>query len=67
VKGKENYVCIEVMVRKFKSVMRKQGYRKTSSDHCVFVQKFLMMILSFFYFMLMTCLLLVKMFLGLIG
>lgn len=26
--------------KKFEHVMEKQGYRKTSSDHCVFVQKF---------------------------
>ncbi|GJR64776.1 retrovirus-related pol polyprotein from transposon TNT 1-94 [Tanacetum coccineum] len=26
--------------KKFESVIRKQGYRKTSSDHCVFFQKF---------------------------
>ena len=28
------------MVKKFESVMGKQGYRKTTSDHCIFVQKF---------------------------
>ena len=26
--------------KKFESVMGEQGYRKTTSDHCVFVQKF---------------------------
>ena len=26
--------------KKFESVMGEQGYKKTSSDHCVFVQKF---------------------------
>lgn len=26
--------------KKFESVMGEQGYRKTTFDHCVFVQKF---------------------------
>ena len=26
--------------KKFESVMGEQGYKKTSSNHCVFVQKF---------------------------
>ena len=26
--------------KKFESVMGEQGYKKTTSDHCVFVQKF---------------------------
>ena len=52
VKGKEDYVCKlkkslyglkqapRQWYNKFESVMREQGYRKTTSDHCVFVQKF---------------------------
>ena len=26
--------------KKFESIMAEQGYQKTTSDHCVFVQKF---------------------------
>jgi hypothetical protein len=52
VKGKEDYVCRlkkslyglkqapRQWYKKFESVMQEQGYRKTTSDHCVFVQKF---------------------------
>jgi hypothetical protein len=52
VKGKEDYVCRlqkslyglkqapRQWYKKFESVMGKQGYRKTSSDHCVFFQRF---------------------------
>lgn len=52
VKGKDDYVCrlkkslygLKQAPRqwymKFESVMEKQGYKKTTSDHCVFVQKF---------------------------
>ena len=52
VKGKENYVCKlkkslyglkqapRQWYKKFESVMIQQGYKKTTSDHCVFVQKF---------------------------
>jgi transposase InsO family protein len=52
VKGKEDYVCQlkkslyglkqapRQWYKKFESVMEEQGYRKTTSDHCVFVQKF---------------------------
>ncbi|GJX17062.1 putative RNA-directed DNA polymerase [Tanacetum coccineum] len=52
VTGKEGYVCglqkslyglkqaPRQWYKKFKSVIGKQGYRKTSSDHCVFFQKF---------------------------
>ncbi|GJW81938.1 putative RNA-directed DNA polymerase [Tanacetum coccineum] len=52
VKGKEGYVCRlqkslyglkqapRQWYKKFESVIGKQGYRKTSSDHCVFFQKF---------------------------
>ena len=52
VKGKEDYVCKlkkslyglkqapRQWYKKFESVMGEQGYRKTTSDHCVFVQKF---------------------------
>ena len=52
VKGKEDYVCRlkkslyglkqapRLWYQKFESVMGEQGYRKTTSDHCVFVQKF---------------------------
>ncbi|GJX10354.1 putative RNA-directed DNA polymerase [Tanacetum coccineum] len=52
VKGKEDYVCRlqkslyglkqapRQWYKKFESVIGKQGYRKTSSDHCVFFQKF---------------------------
>jgi transposase InsO family protein len=52
VKGKEDYVCRlkkslyglkqapRQWYKKFESVMEEQGYRKTTSDHCVFVQKF---------------------------
>ncbi|RVW40094.1 Retrovirus-related Pol polyprotein from transposon TNT 1-94 [Vitis vinifera] len=51
-KRKEDYVCkLKKSVyglkqaprqwyKKFESVMGEQGYRKTTSDHCVFVQKF---------------------------
>ncbi|KAL6323545.1 hypothetical protein AAG906_039125 [Vitis piasezkii] len=51
-KGKEDYVCKlkkslyglkqapRQWYKKFESVMGEQGYRKTTSDHCVFVQKF---------------------------
>ena len=52
VKGKEDYVCRlkkslyglkqapRQWYKKFESIMEVQGYRKTTSDHCVFVQKF---------------------------
>ncbi|KAL4559836.1 hypothetical protein LXL04_031982 [Taraxacum kok-saghyz] len=52
VKGKEDYVCRlqkslyglkqapRQWYKKFESVMGKQGYRKTASDHCVFFQRF---------------------------
>ena len=52
VKGKENYVCRlrkslyglkqapRQWYKKFESVMGEQGFRKTTSDHCVFMQKF---------------------------
>ncbi|KAJ4716959.1 Retrovirus-related Pol polyprotein from transposon TNT 1-94 [Melia azedarach] len=52
IKGKEYYVCKlkkslyglkqapRQWYKKFESVMGEQGYRKTSSDHCVFIQKF---------------------------
>jgi hypothetical protein len=52
VKGKEDYVCRlqkslyglkqapRQWYKKFESVMGKQGYRKTNSDHCVFFQRF---------------------------
>ena len=52
VRGKEDYVCrlkkilygLKQAPRqwyvKFESVMGEQGYKKTTSDHCVFVQKF---------------------------
>ncbi|GJV43043.1 retrovirus-related pol polyprotein from transposon TNT 1-94 [Tanacetum coccineum] len=52
VKGKEDYMCRlqkslyglkqapRQWYKKFESVIGKQGYRKTSSDHCVFFQKF---------------------------
>ena len=51
-KGKESYVCKlkkslyglkqapRQWYKKFESVMVQQGYKKTTSDHCVFVQKF---------------------------
>ena len=51
-RGKENYVCKlkkslyglkqapRQWYKKFESVMGEQGYKKTTSDHCVFVQKF---------------------------
>ena len=51
-RGKENYVCKlkkslyglkqapRQWYKKFESVMGEQGYKKTISDHCVFVQKF---------------------------
>ena len=51
-KGKEDYVCKlkkslyglkqapRQWYKKFESVMGEQGYKKTTSDHCVFVQKF---------------------------
>ena len=52
IKGKEDYACKlkkslyglkqtpMQWYKKFESVMGEQGYRKTTSDHCVFVQKF---------------------------
>ncbi|KAJ9560716.1 hypothetical protein OSB04_005876 [Centaurea solstitialis] len=52
VKGKEDYVCRlqkslyglkqapRLWYNKFESVMGKQGYKKTTSDHCVFFQRF---------------------------
>ncbi|GLT38191.1 hypothetical protein SLA2020_124550 [Shorea laevis] len=52
VKGKEDFVyklkkslyglkqAPRQWYRKFESVMRQHGYKKTSSDHCVFVKKF---------------------------
>lgn len=52
VKGKEDYVCRlkkslyglkqapRQWYKKFESVMSRHGYKKTTSDHCVFVQKF---------------------------
>ena len=52
VKGKEDYVCRlqkslyglkqapRQWYKKSESVMGKQGYRKTASDHCVFFQRF---------------------------
>jgi transposase InsO family protein len=52
VKGKEDYVCRlqkslyglkqapRQWYKKFESVMGEQGYRKTTSDHCVFFQRF---------------------------
>ncbi|KAL5842405.1 hypothetical protein ACOSQ3_013008 [Xanthoceras sorbifolium] len=51
-KGNEDYVCRlkkslyglkqapRQWYKKFESVMGEQGYKKTTSDHCVFVQKF---------------------------
>jgi len=51
-KGKEGYVCKlkkslyglkqapRQWYKKFKSVMGQHGYQKTTSDHCVFIQKF---------------------------
>nr|AAV88069.1 hypothetical retrotransposon [Ipomoea batatas] len=52
VKGKEDYVCRlkkslyglkqapRQWYKKFTSVMSKHGYKKTSSDHCVFVNRY---------------------------
>ncbi|GKB49794.1 putative RNA-directed DNA polymerase [Tanacetum coccineum] len=44
VTSKQKFVRVEAAPRqwykKFESVIGKQGYRKTSSDHCVFFQKF---------------------------
>ena len=52
VKGKENHICKlkkslyglkqapRPWYKKFESVMIQQGYKKTTSDHCVFMQKF---------------------------
>ena len=52
VKRKEDYVCRLKKIlyvlkqaprqwyKKFESVMGEQGYKKTTSDHCLFVQKF---------------------------
>ena len=67
VDGKENFVCKlkkslyglkqapRQWYKKFEFVMEEQGYKKTSSDHCVFVQNFLTMILSSFCSMWMIC------------
>jgi hypothetical protein len=38
--------------KKFESVMKEQGYRKTTSNHCVFMQKFPN---GDFIILLMTC------------
>ena len=66
-KGKEDYVCnlkkslyglkqaLRQWYKKFELVMGEQSYHKTTSDHCVFIQNSLMMILLFYYSMLMTC------------
>jgi hypothetical protein len=52
VKGKEDYVCrlkkslyglkqtLKQWYKKFESVIEEQGYKKTTFDHCVFVQIF---------------------------
>ena len=52
VKGKEDHVCKlkkslyglkqapRQWYKKFESVIVKQGYKKTTSDHCVFVKQF---------------------------
>nr|KYP77046.1 Retrovirus-related Pol polyprotein from transposon TNT 1-94 [Cajanus cajan] len=52
IEGKEDYVCRlrkslyglkqapRQWYKKFESVMCEQGYKKTTSDHCVFVRKF---------------------------
>ncbi|KAJ4718977.1 Retrovirus-related Pol polyprotein from transposon TNT 1-94 [Melia azedarach] len=52
IKGKEDYVCKlkkslyglkqapRQWYKKFETVMGEQGYPKTSSDHCIFIQKF---------------------------
>ncbi|RDX60286.1 hypothetical protein CR513_61582, partial [Mucuna pruriens] len=48
ISGKEDYVCRlkkslyapRQWYKKFESVMCEQGYKKTTSDHCVFVRKF---------------------------
>ena len=52
VQGKENHVCRlkkslyglkqapRQRYKKFESVMSEQSYKKTTSDHCVFVRKF---------------------------
>ena len=52
VRGKEDYVCRlkkslyglkqapKHWYKKFESIMEEQGYRKTTSNHCVFVKKF---------------------------
>ena len=51
VEGKEEYVCrlrkslyglkqaLRKWYKKFESVMCEQGYKKTTSDHCVFIKK----------------------------
>ena len=77
VEGKEDYVCRlrkslyslkqapRQWYKKFEFVMCEQGYRKTTFDHCVFVRKFSNDTSLSCYYMLMTCLLLGKMFPGL--
>ena len=57
VKGKQDYFCRlkkslydlkqrpKQWYKKFELVIEKQGYNKTISDHCVFVQRFLEMTL----------------------
>ena len=67
VDGIENFVCklrkslyglkqaSKQWYKKFESVMEEQGYKKTSSDHCVFVQNFLTMTLSSFCCMWKIC------------
>lgn len=66
-KGKEDYVCklkkgfyglkqaSRQWYKKFKFVMEEQGYKKTTSDHFVFVQKFYDDDLSFYYSSLTIC------------
>ena len=67
VDSKENFVCklikglyglkkdLRQWYKKFKSFIGEQGYKKTSLDHCVFVQKKLTMSLSSYYCMWMIC------------
>ncbi|GMI67404.1 hypothetical protein HRI_000409700 [Hibiscus trionum] len=75
--GKEDYVCrlkkslygLKQAPRQwytmFESVMEEQGYKKTTSDHCVFIKRFSGDVLLSFCSMLMICLLLVAMLLEL--
>ena len=67
VKGKEHMVCRlrkslyglkqapRQWYRKFEAFMIQVGYKRTTTDHCVFIRRFLEVILSSFSYMWMIC------------